>query len=206
MYETNSDLEIPISVHALTRMLDIVDYGMLVVSGESRVIYTNRVAREELDAEHPLHLAEHELRVRNFRDVEKWRQAISRAHSRGMQALLTLGDASGMGLNISVVPLSESDDQPTTLIIFGRRHVCHELSSDAFARQHGLTAAETRVLKLLSAGHRPNEIRQVLGVRLTTVRTHISSIRAKTHTRDIGEIMHRVARLPPLPHLLRRAA
>ena len=91
-------------------------------------------------------------------------------------------------------------------MIIGKRQACEELSRDAFARQHALTLAEARVLKQLCEGERPSDIAPTLGVQLSTVRTQISSIRAKTGTRDIAQVVRHVGRLPPLPCLIKRAA
>lgn len=195
-----------ISARAMARMLDVVDYGMLVVVDETYVVFVNQVARAELDAEHPLQLLGRDLRARSPRDVAALRQALSSAARRGMQTMLMLGRATGEGVNVAVVPLIEPGETPAALIVFGKRAVCEDLSTDAFARQHELTLAETRVLKRLCAGSRPQEIAHSLGVKLTTVRTQIGSIRVKTGSRDIGGIVHRVARLPPLACVMRRAA
>ncbi len=195
-----------ISARAMARMLDVVDYGMLVVVDETYVVFVNQVARAELDAEHPLQLLGRDLRARCPRDVGALRQALSSAVRRGMQSMLMLGRANGEGVNVAVVPLVEPGEAPAALIIFGKRVVCEDLSTDAFARQHELTSAETRVLKRLCAGSRPQDIAHSLGVKLTTVRTQITSIRVKTGSRDIGGIVHRVARLPPLPCVMRRVA
>lgn len=84
------------------------------------------------------------------------------------------------------------------VVVMGKRAVCGELSAEAFARQHGLTPAELRVLKQLCAGHPAAEIAMMRSVALTTVRTQISSVRDKTGSPSIGAPVRSVARLPPL--------
>lgn len=42
----------------------------------------------------------------------------------------------------------------------------------------------------------------MLGVALSTVRTHIGTIRAKTGASSVKELLHRVAQLPPMRHAL----
>ena len=188
----------------LERVLDIVDYGLLVVDGPARVVFANEVARAEIGArQHPLFIAGGELRARLDHDTAALRKALQCAAARGLQSMLTLTDATGEGVIISVVPLPEADYRSAVLIVFGKRQVCENLSIDVFARQHGLTSAETRVLKLLCAGCRPGSIALTLGVTMNTVRTQIKSIRCKTRSRDIGELVCRVARLPPLACLVR---
>jgi DNA-binding CsgD family transcriptional regulator len=188
----------PGRANAMARMLDVVDYGMLLVVDDGCVLFANQVARAEMDDEHPLQLLGSDLRARCPRDVVSLHTALSGALVRGMQALLALGGAPGQAMHIAVVPLAYAGEAAAA-VIFGKRRVCEDLSSDAFARQHGLTLAESRVLKHLCTGERPQDIAAALGVKLSTVRTQIGSIRAKTGSRDIGAIVHRVARLPPLP-------
>jgi DNA-binding CsgD family transcriptional regulator len=190
----------------MARMLDIVDYGLLLVADDGRVAYANEVARAELAHGHPLHIEAGVLTARRAADATALRQALHGATRRSAQSLLTVGDAGGGRVGVSVVPLGEPGELPTTLLVLGKRQACEELSRDAFARQHALTLAETRVLKGLCGGAKPAEIARSCGVKLTTVRTQIGSIRLKTGARDIGEIVQEVSRLPPLPCLMRRAA
>jgi len=189
----------------LARMLDVVDYGMLLVLADGCVVFANRVARAEMNDEHPLQLLGRDLRARCPRDVVILHNALAGALRRGVQSLLKLGGAAGKAIHIAVVPLADAGE-PAAAIVFGKRRVCEELSSDAFARQHGLTLAEARVLRHLCSGERPQDIAFGLGVKLSTVRTQIGSIRAKTGSRDIGAIVQCAARLPPLPCVTRGAA
>jgi len=48
----------------------------------------------------------------------------------------------------------------------------------------------------------PSDIAEKLGVALSTVRTHIGTIRAKTGASSVKELLHRVAQLPPMRHAL----
>ena len=188
----------------LACLLDVVDYGMLLVLDGGCVVFANRVARAEMNDEHPLQLLGRDLRARCPRDVVAWHNALASALGRGMQALLKLGSAA-QAIQIAVMPLPDAGE-PAAAIVFGKRRVCEELSIDAFARQHGLTLAETRVLRHLCGGERPQDIAFGLGVKLSTVRTQINGIRAKTGSRDIGTLLQGAARLPPLRCLARRAA
>jgi DNA-binding CsgD family transcriptional regulator len=193
----------PISAWAFARMLDVVDYGMLLLVDETHVTYANQTALAEMDDRHPLQWQGRDLRARNPLDAAALRLALGSALQRRVQTLLSLRGLDAEALSLSVVPLSQPGETPVALLIFGRRGVREGLATDAFARQHRLTAAETRVLKLLCTGSRPADIAAASGVCVSTVRTQVGSIRAKVGTRDIGGILRRVARLPPLPCLVR---
>ncbi len=197
----------------LTRMLDEIDYGMLLVSAEAQVLYVNHAARHEMDEEHPLQLLGHALRAHRPQDVAPLYDALAAAQ-RGLRRLLTLGEGEHR-VSVSVVPLPRADGEPasgaagggqTTLLVLGKRQMCAQLSVQGFARSMTLTPTETRVLELLCNGVRPTEIATRQGVAVSTVRTQIGSIRGKTGAGSIRELVRQVALLPPLVGALRAGA
>lgn len=189
----------------LAAMLDEIDYGMVLLLDEHQVVHLNHVARAELDEQHPLQLLGDQLRARHPSEVAVLREALAAAMHRGLRRLLTLG-APQRRVEMAVVPLAEGSDdgRRAAALVFGKRRVCEELSVQWFARSHGLTAAETQVLKGLCDGRPPNEIAHSLGVAISTVRTQIGSLRAKTGAESIRHLVQRVAVLPPLVSALGR--
>lgn len=191
----------------LERMLDIVDYGMLLLLPNGQVIYANATARFDLE-DHPLmQLRGQLLQVGHSRDATALREALVGAVQRGCQKLLTLGGDGEATLNVAVVPVLESNAGRAAgaMLVLGKRRVYDEMSIESFARHHRLTPAEQRVLKLLCAGRRPTEIAQIVGVELSTIRTQIASILEKTGMSGMGALIREVSRLPPLRSLLRAA-
>ena len=194
----------------LTRMLDEIDYGMLLVTADAQVIYLNHAARLELDGQHPLQMLGHSLRAHRPQDVAPLYDALAGAQ-RGLRKLLPLG-AGAHRVSVSVVPLPGGNSQrseelrPTTLLVLGKRQVCEQLSVQGYARSMHLTPAETRVLELLCSGVRPTQIARQLNVAVSTVRTQIGSIRAKTAAASISELVRQVAVLPPMLSVLRARA
>jgi DNA-binding CsgD family transcriptional regulator len=191
----------------LALMLDEIDYGMLLLADESNVLHANHVARSELDAAHPLQLLGRQLRVRHAPDLGPLRTALADAVKRGLRRLVTLGQGE-QRITLAVVPLagtaaSEGDRGPLTLLVFGKRRVCPALSAHWFARSHGLTPAETRVLAALCDGQAPNVIAKTQSVAMSTVRSQIGAIRAKTGAAGIRALVRQVAVLPPLVNALR---
>lgn len=199
-------LRLALSARAMARVLDVVDYGLLLVAEDGRPMYANHLANEALAAQHPLRWQDGLLTARLSTDAAALQRALMAASRRGVQSLLTLGVGEHNSTCVSIVPLGEPGEAPATLVVLGKRQACEDLSREAFARHHGLTLAETRVLELLCAGRRPGDIAQTLGVKLSTVRTQIGCVREKTGERDIRAIVQAMSRLPPLPRLLRLAA
>jgi DNA-binding CsgD family transcriptional regulator len=189
----------------MARMLDEVDYGMLLVEHDGRVLYMNHAARRELDRDHPLQVQGRQLATALAAEAPALQEALSAAQ-RGLYRLLTLGRGE-QRVGVSVVPLNEPG-QPAgpTLLMLGKRRVCEQLSVQGYARAVALTPAETRVLELLCGGVQPTVIATMQGVAVSTVRTQIGSIRAKTGANSIRELVRQVAVLPPLVGALRSSA
>lgn len=191
----------------LLRALDELDHGIAIVDGDGRVLHLNHVAQAELDGEHPLRLVAGELRARDGRDALSLREALQGA-KRGLRRMFAVGgDTARMVL--AVVPLEvggsgSGSRDGAALVNFSKRRMCEELSVEGFARCHGLTMAETQVLKGLCAGVTPQQVADEQGVKLSTVRTQISSLRAKTGASSIRALVKQVAQLPPMVGALRR--
>ncbi|HNT40216.1 MAG TPA: LuxR C-terminal-related transcriptional regulator [Rubrivivax sp.] len=189
----------------LALMLDEIDYGMLLLGEAGKVLHANHAARAELDAEHPLLLRGNELLARRPADATLLLEAMQAA-GRGLRRLLMLG--APQAVSIAVVPLAARLGAlpQATLLLLGKKRVCERLSVQCFARSHGLTAAEARVLEALCQGLDPRAVAAQHGVGLATVRTQIGSIRAKTGAQSIRELVRLVAVLPPMVSSLRVAA
>jgi DNA-binding CsgD family transcriptional regulator len=189
----------------LCRMLDVVPHGMVLMHDDGRVIFANSAARLELDDDHPLLWLGGHLKARRPHDVAALRDAVSAAATRGLQRMVTLGDAGDGAVMVAVAPAAELGRSGCVMLVFGKRRICENLSADAYARAHGLTPAEARVLKQLCGGRKPGAIAQEQGVAISTVRTQIGGIRQKTGTADISSLVQTVAKLPPLMLVLRAA-
>lgn len=191
-------------------LLDQIDYGMLVLAGDHSVRYANHAAREALVGEHPLFLQGDELRARASVEAGALRKALESAR-RGLRTLLVFGSG-GRSVGVAVVPLHEAlsprqggEREPEMLLVIGKSAVGGDMAAEWYARLNGLTAAETAVLNLLCSGALPTEIARRQGVALSTIRTQIGSIRAKTGARTIAAVQRKVASLPPMVSALHRS-
>jgi DNA-binding CsgD family transcriptional regulator len=189
----------------LAGALDELDYGIVVLHEGMGIVHLNDAAQVELDDLHPLQLVGNELRARLARDVAPLHEAVTAAATRGMRRLITVGEETHR-TSISVVPLEAADGPRAVLIVLGKREVCESLSVQGFARIHRLTGAEVRVLKELCSGVPPAQIAALLGVAISTVRSQIGSMRAKTGAESIRGLVRQVAVLPPVKGVLRRQA
>lgn len=188
----------PVWSHLLERALDELDYGILLVDGEAHVRHMNQCARRCIETEAvAVGLIGHRLRARWPDDVAPLHQALIAAADHGRRSLLPLGRGDTRSV-VALVPL----DPGMAALLLGRQAICERLSVEGFARGAGLTLAETRVLAALGQGQRPSDIARKQGVKLSTVRTQIGAIRAKTGAESIAGLLHQVAALPPMVGLL----
>ena len=191
--------------HWLSAALDELDYGMVLLIDGLRILHVNDVARLELDADHPLQISGGELRARAARDSAPLHDAVTGASTRGFRRLLTVGEGA-QEASVSVVPLEAAGTGPrAVLLVLGKRSVCESLSVQGFARSHGLTSAETRVLLELCNGAPPAKVASKFGVAISTVRSQIGSMRQKTGSSSIRALVGQIAVLPPVKGVLRAA-
>lgn len=186
----------------LARLLDELDYGMLLVEpGEARVLLANRAARVECADARSLRLVGQHLMAARSSDATPLALALLDA-ARGRRSLVELGSGDAR-LALAVIPIALAGGRSGALLIAGRRQLCETLSVEMFARRHGLTGAEANVLRALCDGAPPTEIAAQFGVKLATVRTQVASIRSKTAAASIRELVRQVAALPPIVPALR---
>ena len=131
-------------------------------------------------------------------DQARLAKAVEGAHA-GQWSLVRLGTGSTT-ISIAVFPLchAERGAGPLALLLFGLNHTQAPLTIQLYAGSCGLTPAETRVLLGLAEGLVPKQIASKHEVLLSTVRTQISSIRDKTGTRRLGDLMQALVSLPPI--------
>ena len=180
----------------MAAMLDALDYGLLLLDAAQHVVHANRAARAALAGNplgRPWAMA---LDCRTPGDVAALGQAIEAALERGWRRLVTLRRPGGPS-GIAVVPLPAGGGAAVMLVL-SRARSCEALSVHWYARSHGLTQAEERVLEALCAGATPNEVAARLGVAVSTVRTQLATIRAKTGAAGLRELVAGVASLPPI--------
>lgn len=190
----------------LDAMLDEVDYPMLLVGARRQLLHANHAARSSmaLDGRGPLQLRDGRLGASREADDAALVRALADATQRGMRCMLTLGGDAAR-VHAAVVPVAPAvpGDAAPALLVLGRTAVSETLSIRCFAHAHGLTPAEERVLMQLCGGESPAGIARRQGVALSTVRSHVGSVRAKTGAVSIRGLCEQVALLPPMVCALR---
>lgn len=203
--------------------LNQIDYGIAVVEAEKGSLqFANAFGQDALMMEpapgkrtlrdHGLRLEGRQVVARRVADTETLQRTLHRTRA-GLRGLLSLGPAS-KGSPVAVVPLSppqvsvesvnRRDYNPDSLppcyalLVFAKQHLCDNSTIALYARERGLTSAESQVLAQVCRGLRPSEIAAQNGVQISTVRTQLRSIRMKTQCDTIRQLVQQVSVLPPI--------
>ena len=186
----------------LALLMDELAHGVIVITRSGRIEYTNRAARAELDRSRffsmALRAAMPVFQAATPEDAALLEDALSKA-AQGKRSLVTLtGD--GTRLQVAVVPFRGLPGAPNQrlALYFARTTVCASQMLSLFARSRGLTYTEQSVLSVLCEGYSTPEIAEQMGVAVSTIRTHVRSLCAKTGSNGVRELVNQVAVLPPV--------
>jgi len=192
----------PCLIDILAAAVEEIDYGMLVLDPSNfRLHHANRLAMMECRNGGTLVLEQGRIQARDGACRAAMEKALALVLN-DRRSLVSLKSERGT-CTVAVVPLTDSFGARQALLMFGKHEVCEPLSAAFYARLHALTPSEDAVLKALCRGLRPAEIAAETGVAISTVRTQVSSIRMKTGTTSIHDLVRTMSTLPPINPILR---
>jgi DNA-binding CsgD family transcriptional regulator len=182
----------------LALLMDEFAYGVAVIRIDGRVLHANQAARHEFGRRRVLALRQQVVTTCIQEEAATLHDAVARA-AAGKRSMITLA-GNGPSLTFIVLPLSQDGGSKahTAALIFARATVCDSLMLGFFARSHGLTRTEEQVLDILCQGYSAPGIAAQLEVAVSTVRSHVRSLCAKTRSSGVRELVNRVAVLPPV--------
>jgi DNA-binding CsgD family transcriptional regulator len=180
-------------------LMNELAFGVVVVTLQGRVVQANQVARQELGRFRVLGAVDHQLRTLCADDARTLQDALTKAGC-GKRSLISLPVPGAGAVTLAVLPLrGDAAGAPAhAALIFSRALVCETLMLCFFARTHGLTHTEEHVLGILCQGYSAPEIAVQMNVAVSTVRSHVRSLCAKTRSSGVRELINRVAVLPPV--------
>jgi len=195
----------------LEETVDNLSTGIFLTEDQGRIAYMNSSAERLLKNGNALKSMNGRLTATR----SGARDALSRALAQSVagNAPLTSGQHSialpseeGAGLIASILPLQWRDGRNPLATLPGTAAVFIQdpsdtapASAEAFAALYGLSAAEQKVLEHIVRGHAPQEAADELGIGVTTVKTHLQKVFAKTNTGRQADLIQLFARsTPPL--------
>lgn len=187
----------------LLRVLDEVDYGLLVIDAMGHVNHANHLARHELATARFI-TAHDQMLLGSTSDFTMRIQCALEAALRGQRRLIQLC-LDERDLSMAFVPLSHplESDSPTVLVLLSRQSCSENLAVRMFARTQNLSPSEESVMLALCKGMTIPEIAKDHGVAVSTVRSQIKALREKTGCASIRRLLQRVHSLPPVVPALR---
>jgi len=183
----------------LSLIMDELAHGVLLASAKGQLLHANQAARQELAQGRVLGVHEGLLHTTDAAQSKVLVQALTRAET-GRRSLISLRTPARQRVSIAVVPLRSERLQSmcSVALLFSRASVCDAVMLCFFARTHGLTPAEEQVLGILCQGHSTPQIAVQLKVAVSTIRSHVRSMCAKTHSHGVRALVGQVAVLPPI--------
>ncbi len=182
-------------------VIEHVDYGLALIDIDThRLRLANTPALLAMSGEgrtrSGLSLAGGSVQAAQQADERSFEHSMTLARS-GVRDLLNLGTGNNR-TTVAVVPLGGPGDDCEALLIFAKRRLCDPSALALYARACDLTAAESTVLAAVSDGLRPHEVADQHGVQVSTIRSQLLSIRQKTRSSSIRELLQTVSLLPPM--------
>lgn len=182
-------------------LLDVVPWGVVVFTGQLRLLFQNRVARRILSQEDGLFLGDNRLRA--------WRRADSRQLDKLFEAALAGASAQPIEVvgslsiarassrrDLAVVcarlshdPTAFHGDCPAIALLVADPEDEPAVSQVSLRDLFGMTRTEARVSSLLARGRTLAEIASELGVTQNTCRAHVSRALSKSGARRQGELI-----------------
>ncbi len=187
----------------LLRVLDEVDYGMLIIDAQGTILHANHLARHELASGRML-VSYGNCLLGSSAELTGQMQVAMEAAFRGQRRLVLLNKGA-RELSMAFTPLSHplEADLPTVLVMLSRQSTCDNLAVRMFARTIGLSPSEEAVLMGLCRGLEIPEIAAEHGVASSTIRSQIKTLREKAGSPSIRRLLQRINSLPPVVPALR---
>lgn len=195
----------------LEKTLDALAAGVFLTARDGHVVHMNRAAERQVEAGSSIRLVNHRLSpvdpaagVALAKAIEKASRDDADMDTR--EHSVAIPNGIGGGYVATLLPVQSGQRRgvlapfAASVAVFMQDPVQVPLMpGEAFARLHGLTGGELRVLLALSQGLGGMEAADMLGISETTVRTHLQRIFSKTDTSrqaDLLRLLH--SSTPPI--------
>lgn len=196
-----------IQTEMLEQTLDRLAAGVFLCARDGRVVHMNSAARHQTQGGRTLCIVNNRLSpgdpdaARQFAlalvdALEDEAETIHGAHS------IALPDRGGAGLVATILPLARGERRgiskpfaAAAAVFVQNPAVLPLFPGEAFAKLHGLTGGELRVALALAPGLQLEEVADMLGIGLQTVKTHLQHIFQKTNTSRQADLIALMTRM-----------
>lgn len=197
-------LEIDLYKRSALDALNLLPIGIVIVNAQANVLFANRTAQLLGDEEGGINLQGDRVWANQPRQTAEIREKISEVVASAETGKLLPGWSVALKraqprrpLSLTISPLWGNHlksnlgflKQPYAILFISDPDRAQETHVELFQRLYGLTLAEATVLKHLCDDMKPQQIADCLHVSITTVRTHLSNLFAKTSTSRQPELI-----------------
>ncbi len=197
--------------NVLEESLDRLPAAIALVDSRGRVLYLNRPAAALFQQQKYLWLTPAGIQVARTSEHKYLTCLIRGATGTGSGAALHPGGTMNISrdgyhrpLHVLVSPLRTDalylgKATPTAIIFITDPERKPWMPTEWLQQLYGLTPAEARLAQLLASGNSLKEASEQLEVAMSTVRSQLNSVFAKTNTKRQSELMHVLLMSPTLP-------
>lgn len=181
----------------LTRIVETIQVGVLVVDASGRLLFANCRARRLLSEGDGLVLERPLLGCSSPEETALLRRSVedaARGKARPGSLLVSRRALGRAPLRVLVEALRPSATFPNhaagaALLLLVDSEEGGPGAEASLRSLHHLTPAEARVAARIAEGHRPAEIADLLGLRVSTVRTHLQHVLEKTGAHSQAQLV-----------------
>jgi DNA-binding CsgD family transcriptional regulator/PAS domain-containing protein len=198
-----------LQVNKLEATLDNLSSGIYLVHRDGRIVFMNKSAEQQITRGIGLNIVNNRITPKNSTAAAQLVQAMASEQEIGSSPVsIALPDDNG-GMLATILRLDKgvrqnlaSGSNPALFAIFVQNpEIASPIPGEAFAKLYGLTNAELRITLALAPGLGPQGAADILGLSVTTVKSHLQHIFTKTGTNKQADLMQLLTRAsaPVLP-------
>lgn len=179
-------------------LLDELSFGIAILSRDRALLYASRSALAHFQPGGVLQIVDELVEAGAARDTTQLQEALEDVQS-GLRTYLSLGQGD-RSVDIAILPLTGmvAESGTPAAIVFEQSTQTAGLSLYFYARAHGLTRAEERLLGALYNGASVEDAATRIGCTPNTARTHVRRVLEKTGQPTLRALTARIGRLPPM--------
>lgn len=198
-----------VTSQALEATLSSLTSGVYLVARDRRVVFMNKAAEQQIAKGTSLTIVDQRLMPTDAAAAGQLNKALNDAvHNESAQPAgghaIALPATPCNGLIATVLPLERggrhSMCEPfaaAAAVFVQDPRVVAPLPGEAFATLYHLTASELRIVLAMAPGLQLQEIADMFGISLATVKSHLARIFDKTGTSRQADLMALIARISP---------
>jgi DNA-binding CsgD family transcriptional regulator len=170
-------------------LLERLEHPIFVIDADGAVLEANPAATRRIERREGLWLdAGGRLSVRQ---CGRW-VPLSRWHGEvvaGRELTLTMEVENGAPMQITMRAMTGGDAAGTPCWVMATIERVVQTRTDAMRRRFRFTRTQARLAEMLCEGMRPTHAAEALGVKISTVRTHVGQMYEKTGTHSQAQLV-----------------